>query len=201
MPEFAVPDPCSSVLAELHQWYKQTLLQDCIPFWFPRSIDHQHGGFLHCFDRDGQLVDSDKSVWAQGRMTWMLLRFWQDLEQNADWLSWAESGLKFLTNHCFDTDDRMFFHVTRDGRPVRKRRYAYSESFAAIAFAAHAGVTGNEQSAARAQQLFRQFVDWNFTPGRIPPKFSDARPMIGLAPRMITIVTAQELRRVFGSDP
>ena len=31
----------------------------------------------------------------------------------------------------------MFFHVTREGQPIRKRRYAFSEAFAAIAFAAH----------------------------------------------------------------
>ena len=36
----------------------------------------------------------------------------------------------------------MFFQVTREGRPLRKRRYAYSESFAAIAYAAHARATG-----------------------------------------------------------
>jgi hypothetical protein len=34
----------------------------------------------------------------------------------------------------------------RDGTPIRKRRYAYSESFACIAFAAHHKATGSESS-------------------------------------------------------
>jgi N-acylglucosamine 2-epimerase len=95
----------------------------------------------------------------------------------------------------------MFFHVTRDGRPIRKRRYAYSESFAAIAHAAYSRATGCDRSATRARELFDQFTRWNFTPGLMPPKFADTRPMIGMGPRMITIVTAQELRANLGQDP
>lgn len=186
---------------DLATFYREQLLNDCLPFWFPRAVDEQHGGFLHCFDADGGLVDSDKSVWAQGRMSWMLLVLFLEVERRPEWLAWAESGLRFLENHCIDpADGRMFFHVARDGTPIRKRRYAYSESFAAIAYAAHAAATGADRSAALARKHFAFFTDWNFTPGRIPPKFTDARPMIGLGPRMITLVTAQELELRLGKS-
>lgn len=185
---------------ELRQHYEDALLHDTLPFWFPRSIDEEFGGFLHCFDRDGSLVDTDKSVWAQGRMTWMLLTLYRGLELRPEWLRWAESGLSFLESHAFDADGRMFFHLDRQGRPLRKRRYAYSESFAAIAFAAHGAVTGNPESRRRAYELFELFTSWNFEPGHMPPKGTDLRPMIGLAPRMITLVTAQELRDSLGED-
>lgn len=187
--------------AELRDQYRDALLTDCLPFWFPRSLDFQHGGFLHCLDRDGTVVDTDKSVWAQGRMAWMLLTLYNTVERRPEWLTWAESGLRFLKKNCFDTDGRMFFHVTREGRPIRKRRYAFSEAFAAIAFAAHAKATGHVPSARRARELFELFTRWNFTPGLMPPKFTDERPMIGMSPRMITIVTAQELRANLGPDP
>ena len=187
--------------AALKEFYRRGLLEDTMRFWFPRAIDQTHGGFLHCFDRDGALVDSDKSVWAQGRMSWMLLTLYNTHDRRAEWLEWAESGLGFLRRHCFDADGRMFFHVTCDGLPIRKRRYAYSEAFAAIAHAAHAKATGNDESAKRARQLFELFVDWNFTPGRMPPKTTAVRPLIGLAPRMITLVTAQELRENLGDGP
>lgn len=186
---------------KLEAFYQQQLFEDCIPFWFPRALDQEHGGFLHCFDRDGALVDSDKSVWAQGRMSWMLLSLYLDEERKPEWLAWAESGLSFLENRCVDsTDGRMYFHVQRDGTPIRKRRYAYSESFAAIAHAAHAAATGSESSAERAMHWFKKFTEWNFTPGLMPAKFTDARPMIGLGPRMITLVTAQELSLRLGDN-
>jgi N-acylglucosamine 2-epimerase len=180
--------------------FRTALLEDCLPFWFPRCVDERHGGFLHCLDRDGTVIDTDKSVWAQGRMAWMLLTLHNTVERRPEWLAWAEGGLRFLDRHCFDADGRMFFHVTREGRPIRKRRYAYSEAFAAIAFAAHARATGSDRSAARARELFERFTRWNFTPGLMPPKFTDTRPLTGLGPRLITLATAQELRFNLGDD-
>ncbi len=189
------------MIQELATFYHKQLFEDCLPFWFPRAVDQKHGGFLHCFDHDGTLVDSDKSVWAQGRMSWMLLTLYLEHERRSEWLEWAESGLRFLEDKCTDpVDGRMFFHVARDGTPIRKRRYNYSESFAAIAFAAHASATGSDRSQDKARRLFHNFTDWNFTPGRIPPKFTGARPLTGLGPRMITLVTAQELQLRLGVD-
>ena len=186
---------------DLRDFYRSSLLNDTLAFWFPRCLDREHGGYLHCLDRDGSVLDTDKSVWAQGRMAWMLLTLYNTLERRPEWLDWARSGIDFLDRHCFDTDGRMFFHVACDGRPIRKRRYAYSEAFAAIAHAAYARAVGCDRSATWARQLFDQFTNWNFTPGLMPPKFTDARPLIGLGPRMITIVTAQELRANLGEDP
>ena len=185
----------------LAAFYHDQLFRDCLPFWFPRALDTEHGGFLHCFDRDGSLVDDDKSVWAQGRMAWMLLTLYLDHERNDDWLRWAESGLQFLETKCIDpADGRMYFHVARDGTPLRKRRYAYSECFAALAFATHAAATGSADSAAKARHWFEHFVDWNFTPGRMPPKTTGARPLESIGPRMFTLLIAQELRRRLGED-
>lgn len=186
--------------AELQSVYCNGLLNDTLPFWFPRAIDTEHGGFLHAFDRDGTLLDSDKSVWAQGRMAWTLLNLYNTVEKREEWLEWGRIGLEFIERHCFDTDGRMFFHVARDGQPIRKRRYAFSESFAAIAHAAYARATGCDHSAVRAKELFAQFTRWNFTPGLMAEKFSDLRPLIGMAPRMITLITAQELRANLGED-
>jgi N-acylglucosamine 2-epimerase len=187
---------------KLADFYLDQLTHDCLPFWFPRAVDTEHGGFLHCFDRDGGLVDDDKSVWAQGRMSWMLLTLFLDHERRPEWLAWAESGLRFLETKCVDpADGRMFFHVARDGTPLRKRRYAYSESFAAIAFAAHAAATGSADSADKARHWFQRFVDWNFLPNDAPPKFTGARPLEALGPRMITLVTAQELELRLGPSP
>jgi len=185
---------------QLGDFYRHTLLEDVIPFWFPRSVDQQHGGFLHCFDADGSLIDSDKSVWAQGRMSWMLLTLYNTLEPRAEWLAWGRSGVEFLMKHGFDKDNRMFFHLTRAGEPIRKRRYAYSESFAAIACGALFRATAEERWRDVALDLFRRFVDWNFIPGRMPPKFCGTRPLIGIGPRMIALATAQSLRDDLGPD-
>ena len=46
-------------LAELATFYKHQLLEDTIPFWFPKSFDEEHGGFLFMRDGDGTLIDDD----------------------------------------------------------------------------------------------------------------------------------------------
>ena len=175
--------------------YRDTLLDNIVPFWLKNGLDSKHGGIMTCLDRDGSLVDDDKSVWFQGRAGWLFATLYNDMEPREEWLEAAQSCVNFIENHCIDTDGRLYFQVTRDGRPIRKRRYVYSEAFAAIAHAAMYRATAQEKHKLRARELFDIYLDWSFTPGKMPSKFADTRPMIGLAPRMIAIVTAQELRK------
>lgn len=150
-------------------------------------------------DRTGEVVDTDKGVWQQGRFTWLLGELYNNYEARAEWLELARHGAKFLEQYCFDPNDgRMWFHVTQDGRPIRKRRYAFSESFAAIAFGELAKATGETAYAEKARAAFKAFVDHNLMPKGVEPKFTDVRPTRGLGFPMITIVTAQELRESIG---
>ena len=84
--------------------------------------------------------------------------------------------------------------MTREGKPIRKRRYAFSESFASIAYGELAKATGDDQFAEKARQTFKRFVDHNLDPQGVEPKFTDVRPLKAIGFPMITIVTAQELR-------
>jgi hypothetical protein len=53
----------------------------------------------------------------------MLSTLYNTIEKKSEWLDGAKKGFDFVNKHCFDTDGQMFFHVTKDGRPIRKRRY------------------------------------------------------------------------------
>ena len=152
-------------------------------------------------DRDGTLVDTDKSVWQQGRFTWLLGELYNNVEPREEWLELAKHGIQFIEQNCFDpSDGRMWFQLDRHGQPIRKRRYAYSESFAAIAFGELAKATGEQEYADRAQKTFQQFIDHNTDPKGVQPKFTDVRPIRGLGFPMIGIVTAQELRDSIGLE-
>jgi N-acylglucosamine 2-epimerase len=187
-------------LAELGTFYRKQLLEDTIPFWFPRSIDQAYGGYLLMRDVDGSLIDDDKAVWIQGRAAWMLSTLYNTVEKKQEWLDGARKGIEFLENHCFDSDGRMFFHVTREGLPIRKRRYFFSETFATIAFAAFAKATGEERMAEKARDLFGKCITYATTPGLFEPKFEPTRPAKGIGIPMIMINTAQQIRETIG-DP
>lgn len=61
-------------LIELKEFYKNQLLNDTIPFWFPRSFDTDNGGFLLMRNADGSLIDDDKAVTAMKLMNLLLLK-------------------------------------------------------------------------------------------------------------------------------
>lgn len=187
-------------LNDLQQFYADQLLKDTIPFWFPRSFDHEHGGFLFMRDADGSLIDDDKAVWIQGRAVWTLSTLYNTVEKKQEWLDGAKLGYEFLNKHCFDTDGRMFFHVTREGQPIRKRRYFFSETFYVIACAAYAKASGNEEAAANARRIFGKCVEYATIPGLLEPKFTATRPSKGIGVPMIMMNTAQQLRDTIG-DP
>lgn len=176
--------------------YRDGLLDDTIPFWFPRSVDEEYGGFLTCFDRDGSILQTDKPVWFQGRFTWMLATLYNSVERRPEWLKLARHGVDFLRRYCFDSDGRMFFSVTRDGRPLRKRRYVFSEIFAILGLAAYGRAAGDEAAKAEALCLFKRVLELVETTGLLPAKTDQlTRPMKGLAVPMCLIVAAQELRK------
>lgn len=187
-------------LSNLKTFYQRQLLEDTLPFWFPRSIDDIHGGYLLMRDRDGSLIDDDKAVWIQGRFAWLLATLYNTVEKKGEWLAGAKKGVDFLEKHGFDMDGRMFFHVTRDGRPIRKRRYFFSETFAVIGYAAYAKASGDTRIGQKARDLFGKCIEYAQNPGLLEPKFTSVRPAKGIGVPMILINTAQQLRDTIG-DP
>ncbi len=182
--------------------YRTTLLADVAPFWLKHSLDREHGGFMTAVDRDGSLLDTDKSIWFQGRGAWMYSTLYHTVEQRPEWLAAAQSAISFIEQHAVAPNGKLYFTTTRTGEPLRMRRYVYSESFAAIANGTISLCTHDPMAAERAAHYFQNYLDYSFTPGKIPPKTDImTRPMRGIGPLMIAIVTAQELRPVLGEKP
>ena len=130
--------------------YKYDLTQNILPFWLKHGWDRENGGVYTCLDRDGSLMDPTKSVWFQGRFAFVCAFAYNNVAPFPAWLEASRSALDFIEAHCFDKDGRMYFEVTADGKPLRKRRYVFSESFAIIAMAEYAKATGDETYARKA---------------------------------------------------
>ena len=78
--------------------YKNDLLTDILPFWLKYGIDHENGGYFTCLDRDGSLLDTNKSVWFQGRFAFILAYAYNNLEKRAEWLVACKNGTDFIEN-------------------------------------------------------------------------------------------------------
>ena len=181
--------------AKYSEVYRNGLLEDTLPFWIRNCVDRKYGGFTFCLDRDGSVIDTDKGIWIHGRFIWLLSTLYTQVETREEWLELAKHGLDFLRKYGFDQDGRMFFMVTKDGRPVRKRRYIYSEAFAISALSAFSKASGEKKFQKEAETLFQFIQTLLNEPGLLPQKLiKETRKLKALAVPMILIVTAQILR-------
>ena len=121
------------------------------------------------------------------------------IEKNEEWLRACKNGIDFIEKHCFDTDGRMFFEVTATGIPVRKRRYVFSETFAATAMAHHALASADKGYAEKAVNYSSKYYTCKNTP-IIEPKFREGLVAKGHSFCMILIDTAARIRE-FINDP
>lgn len=180
--------------------YKSDLTDDILPFWLEHGLDRENGGVYTCVDRQGRLMDSTKSVWFQGRCAYIYSFAYNNIAQRPEYLDMAKSCLDFIERYCFDTDGRMYFEVTADGRPLRKRRYVFSECFAAIAMSEYSIASGQKEYAEKALSLFKNIQRFINTPGILEPKYLPTQPSRGHSITMILINTAACIRRAI-SDP
>lgn len=180
--------------------YKKDLTENIMPFWMKYGLDRENGGVYTCVDRDGSLMDTTKSVWFQGRFAFICSFAYNNVEKNQEWLNAAKSTLEFIEKHCFDEQGHMYFSVTAEGKPLRKRRYVFSETFAAIAMSEYALATGDQHWAKRAIQVFEDTQRFLATPGFLPAKFEADVKLQGHSIVMILINVGSCIRKVV-DDP
>lgn len=180
--------------------YKHDLTADILPFWLANGLDRKHGGVYTCLDREGRLMDSTKSVWFQGRFGFVAAYAYNQVERNPEWLEASKSCIDFIEAHCADADGHMYFEVAADGTPLRKRRYVFSECFAAIAMSEYAIASGDKRYAEKALELFKRIQRFLATPGFLEPKYLPALKARGHSITMILINTASRIRAAI-DDP
>ena len=193
-------------IKQLKEFYQRTLMEDVVPFWMASDlIDREYGGYITSVDREGRSYNDDKSVWFQGRCLWSFSKLCNTYGVKKEWADAADSGARFIKEHCIDEDGRMFFTVTRSGEPLRKRRYFFSESFLVVGFAEYYLLRGNKDDLALAEKYFDMmyniYLDPANDPFKITPKENaDVRPLRSNSYPMVLVSSAQTLRRVSGKD-
>ena len=189
-------------LLKSQQAWIRAELERCADFWLEKGWDKVNGGVYTCLDRQGNIYSTDKSVWMQGRCAWTYAYLCHVYGIKQEWLAFSKSCLDFADAYCFDKEkgNRMYFTVTADGKPLRLRRYFYSEAFYAIACAEYYGLTKDEAYLNRARTAFDTY--WNLYQGLIvdptgfgPKTNPETRPGRGLGLPMIYLNMCSVMRR------
>ena len=139
---------------QLAKQYKSELLDKVVPFWLEKSQDLEHGGYFTCLERNGDVFDTDKFVWLQGREVWMFATLYNKVEKRQEWLDCAIQGAEFLKKHGHDGNLNWYFALDREGNPLVEPYNIFSYTFAVIAFGQLSIATGNQEYADIAKRTF-----------------------------------------------
>ena len=190
-----------AVLQE-HQTWIRSQLDQCIGFWLDFGMDTRYGGVLTCLDENGAVYSTDKSVWMQGRCAWLFSYLCHRYGMREEWRNAAKSCIEFLETHCVNRaqGNRLYFTVTREGAPLRQRRYSFSEAFYIMANAEYGALTRDETCLKRARTAFELVYQLQHgllaDPTGLGPKtIPDTRKLRALAEPMIYLNLCSVMRR------
>jgi N-acylglucosamine 2-epimerase len=172
-------------------------LEETLNFWYEHGYDKENGGFFTCLEKNGDVYDTDKAVWAQGRGLWVFSKAYNMIKKDERYLQAAKHAYEFITKKCYDEDKRMFFTVTGDGKPVQKRRYWFSESFSVVGSVELYRATKDEKHLLNARETFETLLKVKRGEYNLAPKFNpETVNCIALASPMILLITSQILREI-----
>ena len=186
---------------QLAQQYKSELLDRVMPFWMEKSIDKDFGGYFTCLERDGEVFDTDKFIWLQGREVWMLSTLYNKVEKRQEWLDAAIQGAEFLKKYGHDGNLNWYFALDREGNPLVEPYNIFSYTFAVIAFGQLSIATGNQEYAEIAKKTFDIVLSKVDNPkGRWSKAAPGARSLKSFALPMILCNVALEIESLLDKD-
>ena len=180
--------------------YKNCLLQNIIPFWEKNSIDYENGGYFTCLNRTGEVFDTDKFMWLQGRQAWIFSMLYNKVEKKDNWLKIAKSGIDFIKNYGMDTEGNFYFSTTKQGEALVKPYNIFSDCFAAMAFSQYAIATGDEKIKQLAINTYYNIIKKKDNPKGHYEKNTNARPLKSFALPMILSNLVLELEDVLTKE-
>lgn len=188
-------------LAAYATLYRDELLQSILPFWVKHSKDAINGGFFTCLDRRGQVYDTDKFMWLQGRQVWCFSSMYHNVAAKLEWLDMALHGANFMKKHGRDAAGNWYFSLNAQGQPLIQPYNIFSDCFATMAFAALDKIQPSDESKDIAVSTFynilRRKDNWK---GVYNKAYPGTRPLKNFSLPMILCNLALELEHVIGSE-
>ncbi|MEG0993439.1 MAG: AGE family epimerase/isomerase [Bacteroidales bacterium] len=181
--------------------YRAELLDNVLPFWLEKSQDEEYGGYFTCLDREGNVFDTDKFIWLQGREVWMFAMLYNKLEKRQEWLDCAVQGAEFLKKYGHDGNYNWYFALTREGEPLVEPYNIFSYTFATMAFGQLSLATGNAEYAEIAKKTFDIILSKVDNPkGKWNKAYPGTRNLKNFALPMILCNLALEIEHLLDED-
>lgn len=186
---------------EVGKYYNHHLLNEVVPFWEVRTRDDECGGYLTCFDREGNMTDDTKYIWFQGRQLFMFSALYNQVEKRDGWLDLARCGRDFIVQNASAGGGRWNCQLSRAGELQKGTISIYTDMFAIQGLCEFAVASGSDEDLCLIEETFdaieRNVLDLDFKDiyhGTWSPRFKRHGPF------MISINTADVASQVLGED-
>ena len=188
-------------LAKYAGQYKAELLESVVPFWMNHSKDIVSGGYFTCLNRRGEVFDTDKFMWLQGREVWLFSMLYNKVEKKQEWLDMALHGAEFMKKYGMDAQGNWYFSLTREGKPLIQPYNIFSDCFAAMAFSELYKATGKEEHKQIALNTFANIQNRQDNPKGIYTKaFPGTRPLKSFSLPMILCNLSLIMEDILGTE-
>lgn len=188
-------------LVKYAEKYKNELLESVIPFWMNHSQDPDFGGYFTCLNRMGEVFDTDKFMWLQGREVWLFSMLYNKVEKKQEWLDMALHGAEFMKKYGRDDQGNWYFSLTHDGKPLVQPYNIFSDCFAAMAFSELYKATGNNEHKGIALNTFANIQMRQNSPKGIYCKaYPGTRPLKSFSLPMILCNLSLIMEDILGTE-
>jgi mannobiose 2-epimerase len=155
------PGAASSPALPLATWRRQIeteLTGNILPFWIEHTVDVGHGGFVGALTNDLEIHnEAPRSSVICARILWTYAAAFRRFRRPT-YLKMAARAYSYLTEVFWDDQHQgVYWQVNAEGHPINLRKHSYAQAFAIYGLAEYYLATGDEQSLARARQLFALF--------------------------------------------
>ena len=135
---------------------KNHLVNELLPFWTSRMVDHKNGGFITHFDKDGKDTGEDeKSLIAQTRCLYTLASAHRAGYGDGKLADLAKHGADFLINKMWDREnDGFYWMMDRKGNVKIDKKIIYGQSFAIYSLSEYTLATGDKRGIEYAEKMF-----------------------------------------------
>ena len=165
------------------------------------SKDNVSGGYFTCLDRCGEIYDTDKFMWLQGREVWLFSMLYNKVEKKQEWLNMALHGAEFMKKYGRDEQGNWYFSLTHEGKPLVQPYNIFSDCFAAMAFCELYKATWNEEHKEIALNTFANIQMRQNSPKGIYCKaFHGTRPLKSFSLPMILCNLSLIMEDILGTE-
>ena len=150
------PTPPAINKNDFRSQLKKELTGNILPFWMTYSVDKVNGGFYGALTNDLEIHNEvPRSAILCARILWTYATAYRKLG-DAEYLTMARWAYDYLTRVFLDPEyGGLYWTVDATGKPVLDRKHHYAQAFAIYGLSEYYRATGQPESLALAQALFR----------------------------------------------